>query len=438
MSSALAIAAVSALLRNLLDNGVMDDELVSTVGAVRVTALAPDLITLGSDAGNQLNVFLYQVMSNVGWRNVGLPTRDARGDRISNPPLALDLRYLLTAYSARELHSEILLGRAMQILHEVPALSRDAIRRGLGVPDLLTSPSLLPPDLRAIAAAELEEQIEAIKITPHGLGMEEASKLWAALQSKYRPSTAYDVSVVLIESTRPTRRALPVRLRKIYVAPQRAPRIDRVLSQETATDPAAAGDPILAGHTLVLEGRHLKGERTRVHIGATVVDPPPARIRDDAIFVELPEEIPAGLQTAQIVQERRSTDSLVSRTSAVSNVVSFLLRPSIVQAQMVPADTLQLDIEPPLLPQQRAMVFLNERVTPESPPAPEIVSPRAYSFVVPVRSVLSPPQPITQLQVPLIDVEPGSYLVRIQVDGAESPLFTDIHGRYDRPSVVVA
>ena len=125
MSSALAIASVTAVLRNLLDNGMIDDTVVNTVGNVVVTARAPDLIALDQNATSQLNLFLYQVTPNQGWNNVGLPARDAAGERLTNPPLALDLHYFLTAYGARDLHAEILLGYAMQVLHQTPLLSRE-------------------------------------------------------------------------------------------------------------------------------------------------------------------------------------------------------------------------------------------------------------------------------------------------------------------------
>src|SRR5215207_10586310 len=98
MSTALAIGAVSAVLRNVLDNGLIDA--VPAVGSpVRVSAKAPDLIKLDNPAdGPQLNLFLYRVSLNQGWRNADLPTRDSAGRRSASPPLALDLHYLLTAY----------------------------------------------------------------------------------------------------------------------------------------------------------------------------------------------------------------------------------------------------------------------------------------------------------------------------------------------------
>ena len=128
MSSPLAIGAVSAVLRNLLDNGIVEQVALGTT--VNVTATAPDLIRLNApDDPPQLNIFLYQVTPNAALRNAELPSRSARGERVSNPPLALDLHYLITAYGKTDFQAEILLGYAMHLLHERPLLDRPAIRR---------------------------------------------------------------------------------------------------------------------------------------------------------------------------------------------------------------------------------------------------------------------------------------------------------------------
>src|SRR5439155_24551314 len=119
--------------------------------------------------------------------------------RLWTPPLALNLHYLLSAYSGGDLHAEILLGYAVQLLHETPVLARQAIRTALN-----PSPpvgNVLPPALRALADSRLEDQIEQIKITPEYLNTEEMSKLWTATQSHFRPTAAYMASVVLIERT---------------------------------------------------------------------------------------------------------------------------------------------------------------------------------------------------------------------------------------------
>ena len=102
MSNALAIAGVSAVLRDLLNNGLIDHEVASAVGTpVTVSVLPPDRVKIGEDEKAQLNLFLYQVTPNAGWNNVGLPSRDDEGNRLTNRPLALDLHYLLTAYGKK-------------------------------------------------------------------------------------------------------------------------------------------------------------------------------------------------------------------------------------------------------------------------------------------------------------------------------------------------
>lgn len=209
MSSALGIAAVTAVLKDLLINGLIDRDLNASIGDVTVTALPPDRITTGTDEASQLNLFLYNVTPNAGWRNADLPSRNGRGERTANPALALDLNYLLTAYGAHEFHTEILLGYAMQLLHESPVLARAAIRTALS-PTPVTGGGGLPPTLQALATSELADQIEQIKIAHRPMTMDELSKLWTMFGAKYRPSACYAVSVVLIESVAPKRSPLPV------------------------------------------------------------------------------------------------------------------------------------------------------------------------------------------------------------------------------------
>jgi hypothetical protein len=208
MSSALAIAGVTGLLRDLL-SGVMTDpdlNLSTIVGStVDVSALPPDLIKSETNGINRLNLFLYQVQPNQGWRNINHPSRDGRGDRIANPPLGLDLYYLLTAYAGADMHAEVLLGYAMQYLHELGVMTREMIRNQFNAWNGSTDPLI-----KALPGSKLADQIEQIKISPYALNTEEMSKLWTATQAHYRPTAAYHVSVVLIESQYPTRAALPV------------------------------------------------------------------------------------------------------------------------------------------------------------------------------------------------------------------------------------
>ena len=108
MSSAFAIGAVTLVLRDLLNNGVNDNSFLQTgVGNVTVSALPPDRITISEgDERSRINLFMYQATPNQGWQNIGLASRNSTGERISNPPLALDLHYLVSVYGQQEFHAE--------------------------------------------------------------------------------------------------------------------------------------------------------------------------------------------------------------------------------------------------------------------------------------------------------------------------------------------
>jgi hypothetical protein len=265
MSNALAIAGVTAVLRDLLDSGMIDHAVTDAMGqGVSVTAVAPDRIALeGTDAKPQLNVFLHQATPNAAWRNIALPSRDGNGHRLSNPPLALDLHYLITAYGLSDLQAEVLLGYAMQLLHETPMLSREKIRLALNPPSMPVDGGSLPSVYQALRAADLADQYEHIKITPTQMNTEEMSRLWSAFQAHYRPTAAYQVSVLLIEATQPTRAPLPV--------------LTRGALQPSSIDPAVllergvAVQPDLTPPFPEVEGVVLPGGRTAAHLGDAVV-----------------------------------------------------------------------------------------------------------------------------------------------------------------------
>jgi hypothetical protein len=451
MSNALAIASVTAVLKDLLNNGLIDHDVASTVGNVRVTALAPDRIdTTSPNQQSHLNLFLYQVSTNAGWRNEGLPSLDSRGNRITNPPLALNLHYLLTAYGAQEFHSEILLGYGMQLLHETPVLSRDSIRRSLAPPTPVGGGTSLPPELQVLFTSELAEQVEQIKISMENLNTEEMSRMWTAFQSNYRPTAAYQVSVVLIEGRRSTRSSLPVRARNVYVVPFNQPVIEQIKSQAGNAAPIVVGQPILAGHNLVIAGRRLRGEETLVSVGGIEVTPASAAVTDTQVIVPLPAGLRAGVQGAQVIHRRLMGTPPMPHRGVESNVAAFVLRPEVrnvsasnvqgVGAALRSAD-LTVTVEPAVGDEQRVVLLLNEFVPPTSPPQPIARDVAAYSFNFPSRIALSPPiappGESNTVTVPISGVRPGTYLVRIQVGGAESPLGSDATGGYNAPAVTI-
>src|SRR5262249_51813926 len=294
VSNALATASVTAVLKDILNNGIIDNQLA---GDVTVSALPPDRVLVnGQPETNRLNLFLYGVTPNQGWRNMGLPSYDAGGERISNPPLGLDLHYLLTAYGATEFQAEILLGYGMQMLHEAPVLTRDAIRRAL-TPTPPFNANVLPVALHA--ASDLADQVESIRLTPQALSTEEISKLWTAIQSHYRPTAAYQAPVVRIESRRAALRVAHDE-RRLYVVPFRYPAIDAIVP---VAGPLA---PIESGTSIEVRGHDLVGEVTRLLVDGLDLTPPSSAMTPSLITLALPAPLPvglyAGVRTVQVAQ----------------------------------------------------------------------------------------------------------------------------------------
>jgi hypothetical protein len=242
MSGALAISAVTNVLQSMLNNVYLP---LGTIlgGSVQVSAVAPDIVQssvgASSDAPPRVNLFLHQVTPNASWRNMGLPSLAADGStNVKNPPLALDLHYLLTAYASADGKAEALLGYAILMLHEFPILSRTQIRSALsGIAGLNTS--------------GLADQVEQLKITPTVMGREEMAWLWTALKADYRPSYPFQVSVVLIQPQNPLVSALPVLSRSITATPG--------ISMLTTVAPPAGQPAASLGDTVTVGGENLGG-----------------------------------------------------------------------------------------------------------------------------------------------------------------------------------
>lgn len=429
MSSPLAIGAVSAVLRNLLDNGMI--EAGAAVGStVKVSAVAPDMIDLENEAEPpRLNLFLHQVTPNAGWRNAGLASRSAgSGERLSNAPLALDLHYLLTAYGRTDFQAEILLGYAMHLLHERAILDRAAVRRALNPSPL--DVSLLPQAFQALAAADLADQVELIKVTLATVGGDEMSRLWTSIQTHYRPSAAYQVSVVLIEGTKPGHTPLPVlsrgpvdsqtkRDRGVQVNPDLLPPLPTLYDIAPPAKQAAAR----LGETLEINGVRLSGSGHRVLLTHRLV-PAPIELVPSApnasgtqLFVTLPNDGPAqsAFVAGQWALTLRFTPSGES-SPRETNAAPFLLAPApviaadvplglpaidIVRVATPPGVTVTLRVRPQVRRAQRATLMLDTLEASAQNRAAD-ADPLVFEFP---DSILT-----------------GSYWLRLRVDGADSLL----------------
>lgn len=415
MSSPLAIAAVTASLKDLLNEGLLNHDL-STIGSFSVTAQPPDRITTGNTESNQLNVFLYQVTPNLGWRNADLPSRDGGFGRLTNPPLALDLHYLLTAYGAQDMNAEVLLGYAMQLLHENPIITRQQLRTVLGSPSPVDG-AILPGPFGTLSAVDLAEQVEQIKVAPVYLSAEDLSKLWTAMQARYRPSMAYMVSVVLIQATNETKAAPPVLKRG---AADRGP-ISRARPAPVLGSVRPAASPLLPaarlGDDLILVGTNLAydGVITAVlenaRLGITLELPLATGGPDGALVAHVPTladdanaltDWGVGIYTVaiRVTQPNEPTWS----TNAVPIALAPLVTVSPLSAAAGSVD-LTVTCSPRLRPEQDAgarLLFGSSAIHPKT-----------------VTTPADPTEPST-LAFTIANVDAGDYLVRLRVDGIDS------------------
>ncbi len=402
MSSPFAIAGLTATLQNVLSNGLVDHGVTAAVGGtVDVKAVAPDLVlTNGTLSNPTLNIFLYQVTPNTGWRNVDQASRNSSGDRSTNPPMALDIHYILSAYAEEDLHAEMLLGGAMHLLHEMPGLDRSRIVAAL---------TPLASDLRDCGLAD---QVEQIKITPEHLNLEEMSKLWSAIQSNYRPSIVYQATVVLIREERPKRSALPVLVRGVndtgpMVQPHLIPPVPTITSIEYPDCQLSASLNL----TITIHGHNLDGNNVEVvFTHGRLTEPPqtisiaPADVSATQLTVQIPNNPAAwaaGIYSMEVWVERPG-----ETYARVSNQLPFVLAPTITLPPNPPASivragsevTVVVGCSPEIRPGQPASLILGHR--------------EAFANAYPAQ--------VGELTFVFEDIADGTYPVRLRVDGAES------------------
>lgn len=427
MSNYLAIATVTATLSQLIQSAIGPDVPGATVSMVRPDGNGTNMPDIG------VNLYLYQVTPNIAWRNADLPTRNSDGQLVQRPRAAFDLHYLLTFYgNEAQLEPQRLVGSVVRTLHAQPILTRQMIR------DTINNASF-----NYLATSDLADEIEMVKFTPFPLSLEELSKLWSVFfQTPYTLSLAYQGMVVFIESALLTRQALPVRERNVYVRAFRQPGIEGVASQ------VGEGQPIVAGGTLVIRGKRLRGDVMRVRVGGIEVTPAPQNINDTEIAVPVPASLQAGVQGVQVVHQILMGNPPLPHAGFESNVAAFVLQPTINRRQddtdditvsppVVAADqTRSADVSVAVTPRvgvgQRTVLLLNELdAVPQA---------RAYGFAN--RPLTLPANQIDTgtITFHISGVAPGQYLVRVQVDGAGSPLVTDAdpdNPRYIRPQVTI-
>lgn len=423
MSNALSIAAVTAVIKDLLENGLVSDAIATSIGDVIVTALPPDRISVGGDERPQINLFLYQVTQN---RNADWGSGESRGKktrsipelRSINPPLALNLHYLLTAYGAKDFQAELLLGYAMHLLHKTPVMSKDLIETSLQNASKVSTSSALSQALTLVSVPDLAQQIGQIKICTEFFSMEDTSKLWSSLQTNYRPSAAYQVSSVSIDSNEDkfSDRLLPSFLE---------PSIEQIIP------PAETDGKLVTGSTLTIRGKRLRSDNTCIRMAGIEKIIIPKNIQDNQISFPLPSGLTAGIHSLQVLHLFMGNPHAPA-DEVVSNAIAFIVHPTIsatidkVQQSEDTLHTAEITVKfnPLVTTGQRVILLLDE-----------VSEYRGTTYTIPVDFSEKDTDSIT---IPVKNIKSGNYLVRVQVDGAESWLSRSEDEGYDSQQVNIS
>jgi hypothetical protein len=421
MSNTLSIAMATAALARILGEALPRVPNGGVENA-RVTTLRPDMLANADGDARGINVFLYQVVTNGAWTAANLPNRRPDGSLVARPQQALDLHYLLT-FSGDEtaLEPQRMLGLAITTLVTRPVLSRERLRAMID---------------RAVAAdataweqfSDLADQVDVLRFALLPLSLEELSKLWSTFfQAPYRLSVAFHVAVVMLDDQLTPQPALPVLTRGVDAAALNLPTISRVVAETGTTD------PVTVGTVLRIEGQRLRGAfTTKVRLGEFEVTVPDDQATGTGLTVMVPAGVLAGVQGVQVLHPRAVGTPPVERGGAESAAAAVVVRPALtgaVTAQPGGAGTVLVTVPltPPVGRSQRVLLTLNQHHPPNQ------TTGRSYAFVAPPLDPAA--APVNAVTVPVTGVKAGDYLVRVQVDGAESVLVPGADGRFDLPRV---
>lgn len=391
MSTDLAITAVTATLRQLLDDEIVDQWGTTVLGGELikefvVTHQLPHKVRTGAnETKNVINLFLYRTEMNAAWRNMPLPSQTKPGER-GAPPLALNLDYLVTAYGEdeREEAAQYFLGQAMRVLHDNAVIPRAKFND-------------------VIPEALVHRQIEQITISQRPMTIEDMSKLWSMFQTQFRISAAYVVTVVLIDSRTATKSAPPVLKR----GPDDSG-VTALAGAPPTLDHARAESGFAAvhlGESLIVTGERLGGGGLSAllrHPTFTEPEELPVTVIDATrVKVTIPNvaaDWPAGLYTLSLLITRPGM------AKWTTNSVSFGIAPSISFSSPVQVgDEVTLTVSPEVRATQKAIVILgSEQLAPKS---------------------------VTATEVKFDADTEGTHLVRLRIDGVDSiPMEKDSNG----------
>lgn len=418
MSNHLAIATVTATLQRLLQSAIQGD-----VEGARVTTVRPDAIgTATPETG--VNLYLYHVPMNYIWGNSAeIQRRNRKGIAANKARTALDMNYMISFYgNDAELEPQRLLGSVVRTLADNGTLTKEMI-----------ADTLADSNLGYLLESTLTNQVEQVSLKPLDLSIEDLSKVWSVFfQTPYNLSMAYEASVVMIEGEKVGSKSLPMG--------DRFGGIGTFANQPTVIDVMHQDGrfvPIEMDSTIVIRGKNLQEEDVWIRIGET--EARAEEVEKNQIVFPLSsfpqDRLKAGIQQLQVIhrfsfypelssdrngRENQIRDSIEKFRNVESNIMPLVLRPTLVNilidevfgsGMQLRNGTILVESNLEIKPTQKVILALNESAQD---------NPQAYLF-----EAASFDDNTNIVSVPFKRVKAGEYLIRLQVDGAESKLERD-------------
>lgn len=427
MSDYRVIAAATLTLQNLLLDAIREPAPGATVKTGPPEVRPPEEVGEGL-----INVFLYKVEPNRVWRNEDLPYRRSDGSLMRRPQVAVDIHFLLSFYGdERRKIPYLLMGLAMSALHAEPYPSLKHMPQAANGANGEHAEEADPVS-ESLAGSGLEHQTHPMSFTFMPLSHDELVPLFS--QIPFVMSVAYRASVLLIEPLVTPVAPLPVRRADFYVIQARRPVLATVSPQLL---------PYRREAQVELRGEALASPSARVLFGG--LEAVPAVQPDGSLRSVLPDGLPAGTHLVRVVHGSADGDTGAPARGVIeSNPVALVVEPAVVEAaQIGPANGmagaaggghgvgLQIRFAPAVTVRTPVLVLLNEIARDPGRPA------RAYALQVDAEPAAA------DLVALRADVEPGSYLVRVQMHGVTSRLEIDddpsspTYERYASPRIVI-
>jgi hypothetical protein len=176
VSAYTALAETGETLINVIWEAIQaDPDLVALINSKNLITLDPPKDDPQNNQTPLLSIYLYRIVEDPYMKNQ-CPV-EGTGGRLRRPPLTLDLFYMITPLLKAPHDQQVVLGKIMQVLHDRPTLEGSDLNGSLQTSD------------------------ERMRVVFNPVTLEEAARVWQALETAYRLSACYMVRVAMVDST---------------------------------------------------------------------------------------------------------------------------------------------------------------------------------------------------------------------------------------------